>query len=372
MVPLDLTGYENVFFRCVEDCSEAIMISDQSGSLAYVNPAWTTTYGYSSSEAIGQHPKMINSGCQTSEFYESMWNDILNPAKRHWKGELINRAKNGTLVPVLLTITPVKSPDGTTKGYMGIAVDMTSMKEMEAKVAHQDRLASVGTLASGLAHEIGTPLGVIRGRAEFLKMKTGDFETQRELTVVMNQTDRISTLIRSLLRVSRSSSDAFITDVSLAEVVNEVFSLVGELFRVEEIALELDIDPKMSVRADSSRLEQVFLNLMMNSLHAVQEAKGRGKPGPHRILIRLQEQHGQKKISVKDSGCGIPKENLRKLFKPFYTTKDVGKGSGLGLAIVSQLLSEMDAQISAKSEPGEGATFTISLEKNKENETFAV
>jgi PAS domain S-box-containing protein len=159
---------QNVFFRCVEDSSEAIMISDPRGILQYVNPAWVRTYGYTQKEAIGNKPSLLHSGLHSKAFYQSMWTEISSQETGHWKGELINRCKNGELIPVLLTITPVKSAEAKIIGYMGVAVDIRFKKELEAKVAHQDRLASIGLLASGIAHEIGNPLGVIRGRAELL------------------------------------------------------------------------------------------------------------------------------------------------------------------------------------------------------------
>ena len=358
-MPLSHADQSGVFFRCVEDCSEAIMISDTKGVLVYVNPAWNRVYGFSNEEALGQTSRILSSGLQPKEFYERIWERILDPNIRHWKGELLNKAKDGTLVPVLLTITPVNDSEGNLKGYMGIAVDLTSMKEMEAKVAHQDRLASVGTLASGLAHEIGTPLGVMRGRAEFLMMKSRDPEFRRELEVIMTQADRISKLIRSLLRVSRSFSDAVLIEVSPYEVIQEVLSLLRQNFRDENISVEIDVDPARRLKADFGRLEQVCLNLMMNSIHAIQEAKARGKAGSHALRIRLRVEGGAPTLTFEDTGCGIAPEHMRRLFKPFFTTKDVGQGTGLGLAIVSQLLSEMGARIFARSEAGEGATFVI-------------
>ncbi len=359
MAPLGFTDTNSVYYHCVEDCSEAIMISDLDGKLVYVNPAWTRSYGFTREEAIGETSRILRSGLQSKDFYQGIWKKILDPKIGHWRGELTNRAKDGTFVPVLLTITPVRDSEKEIKGFMGIAVDMTAMKEMETKVAHQDRLASIGTLASGLAHEIGTPLGVVRGRAEFLMMKSTDPEAKRELEVITSQTDRISKLIRSLLRVSRGFSDAVITEVPVLDVVREVTSLIGQNFRNEGISIDLEVPENFTVSGDVSRIEQIFLNLVMNGLHAIQKAKADGNSGPHRLTIRASKGTDSKEISVSDSGCGISSENLRHLFKPYFTTKEVGQGTGLGLAIVSQLLSEMGSRISVESEVGQGATFTM-------------
>lgn len=353
---------KNIFFRCVEDSNEAIMISDRKGVLVYVNPAWRKIYGYTTAEAIGATPRLLHSGLQPDSFYRDMWAQIQDPLVGHWKGELVNRAKDGTLVPVLLTITPFKSAAGDDAGYMGIAVDVTYRKELEAKVAHQDRLASVGILASGLAHEIGTPLGVIRGRAEFLGMRTEDPHLKKGLDVITSEIDRISKLIRSLLRVSRSYSDVHMEDVSPANVAREVFSLVGQHFRDHQVEVRLLIPDELKVRADFGRLEQVFLNLVMNAAHALRKAKDSGQTGERFVALSSQiRPNGKVELRVEDSGCGIPPENMKKLFKPFFTTKDVGEGTGLGLAIVAQLVREMEGEVDVQSAPARGTVFIVTL-----------
>ncbi len=354
---------QSIFFRCVEDSNEAIMISDQKGVLVYVNPAWSKIYGYSNVEAIGETPRLLHSGMHDDSFYRSMWTDIRDPKIGHWKGELINKAKNGDLVPVLLTITPYKSEAGEVKGYMGIAVDLSYKREMEAKVAHQDRLASIGLLASGLAHEIGTPLGVVRGRAEFLMMQASDPSVKKNLEIITSQIDRISKLIRSLLRVSRSFTDINIGDVSVHSVASEVMALLGQNLREDTARVNINVDDDIKVRADYGRLEQVILNLVMNSIYAIKRAIQSGRSTDHFLNISAKKRaDGLIVISVQDSGCGISPENLKKLFKPFFTTKDVGEGTGLGLAIVAQLVREMDGEITVSSELDIGTTFDIVLE----------
>ncbi len=356
------TDPKNIFFRCVEDSNEAIMITGMDGKLLYVNPAWSRIYGFTLEEAIGNSPRLLHSGIQGPEFYAEMWNHIRDPEIAHWKGQIINKAKDGRLVPVLLTITPFKNFDGQIEGYMGIALDMSEQKQLEAQVLQQDRLASIGLLASGLAHEIGTPLGVVRGRAEMIKMDIPDGPAARSLDTIISQIDRITKLIRSLLRVSRSSTDLQIDDVSVQDVVDEVFSLVGQNFRQNSIALITEIQEGLTVRADPNRLQQVALNLAMNSIHAIKKAKEADQPGPHRFTIRAKCDGRHVRIEFEDTGCGIPPENMQMLFKPFFTTKDVGEGTGLGLAIVAKLVEEMKGRISAESQVGIGTRFTLELE----------
>ena len=352
---------QNAFFRCVEDCNESIMISDEKGILVYVNPAWERTYGYSRAEAIGQTARLLHSGHQADEFYSEMWRQIMNPEIGTWKGEIINRAKDGTLVPVYLTITSFKSPSKVILGYMAFALDITQKKELEAKVLHQDRLASVGMLASGLAHEIGTPLGVVRGRAEFLAMQSRDPELTKGLGVITAEIDRISKLIRSLLSVSRSFSDVQVQNISIEDVVSEVMALVGRNLSDDNVDIQIRIPADLKVCADFNRMKQILLNMIMNSIHAIRKSIATVHREGHFLTIEASQRGKKVAIEVTDSGCGISPRDMKKLFQPFFTTKDIGEGTGLGLAIVAQLLREMDGEISVKSIEGKGTVFVVLL-----------
>ncbi len=353
---------QNIFFRCVESSNETIMISDPEGQLVYVNPAWSKIYGFTREEAQGKTPRILHSGHHPREFYQGMWKDIADPHIGFWKGEIVNRAKDGRLVPVLLSITPFRSPEGAVVGHMGVALDITARKELEAKVVHQDRLASIGILASGLAHEVGNPLSVIRGRAEFLEMSTKETSIREGLAVIISQIDRISKLIRSLLRVSRvKSGEARLVPLQVGEVVDEVFSLIGQKLRADSIEVFRDYPVGFEVLADFELLEQVLLNLAINSIHAIHEAAQMGREGPHSIRIAASQRKDYIAVEITDTGVGISPENMSKLFRPFFTTKQVGEGTGLGLAIVAQLLREMDGEITVSSRVGVGTTFTLLL-----------
>lgn len=361
---------DNVFYRCVEDCFEPIMLTDKKGVLRYVNPAWTITYGYTKEEALGQTPRLLRSEYQDDSFYGSMWQTILDPGVGFWRGEVVNKAKDGHLVPVLLTITPYRGASGEIVGYMGIAVDLSEQKQMEQQILRQDRMASIGVLASGLAHEIGNPLGVIRGRAEMLMMQSQDSFVKSGLDVIVGQIDRISGLIRSLLRVSRIPEQVQLRELKLESVVSEVVVLMSETLRRNGIELR-QIDLDRDVFAEPNYIQQLLLNLMINSTHAIQEQKEKG-PSPllektgdgHFIEIRSQlEDEGHTcVIRFKDSGCGISETNLKRLFQPFFTTKAAGQGTGMGLAIAMKLMEEMQGTIRAESEgAGFGATFELRL-----------
>ena len=364
-----LLGDDNIFFRCVEDCTEPIMISNASGELVYVNPAWTQIYGYSLEEARGQTPRLLRSDLQTDEFYRTMWQQILDPTKQKFKGEVVNRAKDGRLVPVLLTITPFRR-SGKNVGYLGIAVDLTERRSLERQILRQDRLASVGMLASGLAHEIGNPLGVIRGRAEIIMETLGQssIESQKgSLATIISQIDRISGLIESLMRMTRVSQDVALVPVNLESAILEVATLTRDPLNRKGVELKMNqIAADEVILADAHHLQQVLLNLVINSMHAVDEEIKRSGRTNHFIEISSRrvntqpESQNRVELRIKDTGCGMTDETARRIFEPFYTTKKSGQGTGLGMAIVAKLIEEMKATIEVSSPgPGLGAEVRI-------------
>jgi PAS domain S-box-containing protein len=242
--------------------------------------------------------------------------------------------------------------------------DLTVQKQMEAQILQQDRLASLGLLASSLAHEIGTPLGVIRGRAELIARST-DPKIKSTMELITTQIDRVSKLVHSLLHIARGKQSEFATDVDLSTVIADVSNLMCHELQRKSIEFRVEDTDHRVVRAEPGPLGQVFLNLMVNSVYAIEEAKEGGRQGPHFISIRAEDAGSQIRIAVRDTGCGISEANLRQLFKPFFTTKDIGTGTGLGLATSYKLVQSWGGTMSVESKPGTGTTFIIYLNKAK-------
>lgn len=353
---------QRAFFRCVEDCSETIMLSDIEGKLIYVNPAWSKVYGYTREEALGKTPGLLHSGFQNEEFYQEMWRQIKDPQKGFWKGELINRAKDGNYVPVYLTITPYRGNEGKIEGYMGIAVDMRAQKDLEAKVLHQDRLASIGLVASGLAHEIGSPLSVIRGRAELLLSIFGDnAELGKNLQIITQQIDRISYFIQSLLNIGRPTVESHLKAIDLRIIVSDLRTLLDHAFRQDNIDFLVSSQLDDLALGEEKKVQQILLNLITNALHAVKSAKLRGRADDHKVEVRLHRHGEDAVVSIIDTGVGILPHQMKKLFQPFYTTKDVGEGTGLGLPIALQIAQSFGGNISVESTPGKETKFELRL-----------
>lgn len=240
-----------------------------------------------------------------------------------------------------------------------------SILEREAQILVQDRLASVGLLASSLAHEIGTPLGVIRGRAEYLELQLrGDPNVKKNVEIIISQIDRVSKLIRSLLNLARGSQIKKIVKIDLHGVVSEVIELMAHEFRRLGIKVvnELEAQETDQVKAENGPLHQVVLNLLVNSVHAIESAQKMGRMD-HFVRLAAEERGDNVVLLVEDTGCGIPEKNLKHLFKPFFTTKEIGVGTGLGLATSYRIVESWGGSIEVSSTEGVGTTFRIIIPK---------
>lgn len=367
------------------DHAAIVAITDRAGNIIHVNDKFCAISKYSREELLGKNHRIINSGHHSREFFVEMWKTIARGEV--WEGEIRNRAKDGSLYWVNTTIVPFLDQQNKPYQYVSIRYEITQRKaaeeqlriyadqleqtnaELAAKAEQillQDRLASIGLLASSLAHEIGTPLGVIRGRAEFLSMQLeGNQGTKKNVDVIITQIDRVSTLIRSLLKLARGEQEHVKQSVSLVEAVREVLDLLGHEIRKHDITLKNDLSQEMQplVNAEPGPLHQVILNLLVNAVHAIDSAKQLGRKEGHFLRIRAEERRTSWALSLEDSGCGISDANLRKLFTPFFTTKEIGKGTGLGLATSYRIVEGWNGSIEVESKVGQGSTFRVVLPK---------
>ncbi|WP_456385275.1 ATP-binding protein [Desulfolithobacter sp.] len=229
---------------------------------------------------------------------------------------------------------------------------------LERGLRHQDKLASIGQLASGLAHEIGTPLNVISGRAEYLLQKRGDSEARTEnLKVIIRQAERITKIIQQMLAFSRKPTAQF-KQVELETLITESFTLCRLKQRKNHPVVELELDLGIKkLTADSDGLRQLFVNLMLNSFHSMKTG------GTIKVSSRTAEteEPGELILTYEDNGEGIPADLAERIFDPFFTTKEVGEGTGLGLYMVASIIQEHQGRITVDREVSRGARFIIHL-----------
>ncbi len=252
--------------------------------------------------------------------------------------------------------------DRSIRYAMKHALDKEELRANRAQILQQDRLASLGLLASSLAHEIGTPMGIIRSRAEMVVKRFGDNSALKDnMTSIIFQIDKVTKLVQSLLNIAREKRSDYSGAVDLKVVIDDVLSLVQHELNRKNIDLELKNSDSLQVKAEEGPLGQVLLNLLVNAIHAIEEAKKRGRTEGHKIAITVAATLKTVDISIEDTGVGIAANNLPQIFKPFFTTKEIGQGTGLGLATSYKLIQSWGGTISVSSEAQTGAKFTVHL-----------
>jgi two-component system sensor histidine kinase HydH len=243
--------------------------------------------------------------------------------------------------------------------FLLVVEDLSEVRALESQLLRAEKLATVGTLAAGMAHEIGTPLGVVRGRAAHVLGKLGrDHPQAPGLQVILDQIDHVAGTLRQLLDFARVRP-AVVRAVSVTLVAHAVVDLLELEAQHRKVALHLDLEERLpEVAADPDQLQQVLVNLVMNACDA---SAGEGQVTLRARTEATQEPAlwGRVRIDVLDTGCGIPSEHRDQVFDPFFTTKKVGCGTGLGLAIAAQIVRNHGGEIDLESEPGRGTCVTV-------------
>ena len=237
--------------------------------------------------------------------------------------------------------------------YSGIIKDMTERTRLMEQITRAQKMESIGTLASGVAHDFNNILGIILPNAELIKMRTSpESPATRFADIIINATKRAAQLTRQLLSLSRKDPATY-RIMSLNEAVRATGKFLGETLD-RNIRLEFDLSPESTnIRADETQVEQILLNLAINARDAMPEG------GSLRFITRTESAHVV--VRVIDSGTGIPRDILPKIFDPFFTTKDKSKGTGLGLSVVYGIVKEIGGTIDVKSEDGAGAEFILTF-----------
>lgn len=333
--------------------NDAVCYTDTNGIILDINEAFARVYGYSPEEAIGQTPKLLRSRHSTRELYQQMWKNILDPEKAYWRGELINRAKDGREVPVILTISAVRDAAGTIVGYVSNALDMSEHMHLQARVAHSEALANLGEMAAVVAHEIRNPLGSIVMAARQLTSGTlAPEDKDTVLRVLKSESQRVNEVLSNFLsyarprelKLGRSDLNALVREV--CRMVESNSDLIQGIEIRQELTQRLESFPM-----DADQIRQVIWNIVLNG---IQSMEGRG-------ILSISTDHlsGYAHVRIQDTGPGIPEAAIKEIFKPFHTTKQ--QGTGLGLAIADRIVKAHGGGIQVKSRLGEGAVFIVSL-----------
>ena len=249
----------------------------------------------------------------------------------------------------------IKDETGHPVRIDGIASDITERKRLQAQLRRTERVAELGTVASGMAHEIGTPMNVILGRAEYLMERSKEESVKKGLQTIISQVERITRVMNQLLAFARRRPVEH-RALDLRQTIEDNLEIFQERLSHSHITVETSFaDDCPCVHADADQMSQVLINLVMNAIHAMPEG------GTLRVMLAPMPDRGMVTLTVADTGHGMPQEVIAKIFDPFFTTKEFGKGTGLGLTVVRGIIEEHSGTIQVESQPGAGTQFTIRL-----------
>ena len=376
-VPLDETGNRAIGTRVSQEVFDKVLVEgeDFTGEAFVVNQDYITRY-QPLKDHTGNVVGILYVGAQLASFQQ---------LQDSFRREVYLIAVATVLLAVLIAIPLslsisrpftdlVKATHKVAQGDWSVRVPVSgftemrtqaesfntmveTLKETQEQLIQKEKLASVGQLAAGVAHEINNPLGSVLLYADILCKETPEEDQQQreDLQMIIREATRCKTIVNDLLNFSRQN-EILAQDTNLNEVLRELAEEQGKQDLYKNINIVTDLDPALgTIQADPLQLHQVFINLMNNAAEAM--------PSGGDLILRTRKgpNPGFATIEVQDTGVGIPEENMKKIFTPFFTTKPIGKGTGLGLAIIYGIVKMHRGQISVQSKPGQGTTFTITL-----------
>lgn len=345
---------------------EAIFMTDLEGYINYVNPAFKSITGYSSSEVVGKIPQLLQNGNHDTSFPTSLWQQLLSG--NSWRGHTTNKKKDGTVYEEITTISPVLDTMGEVKGFIGIFRDVTRERELETQLYRYQKMEVVGRLAAGLAHDFNnllTRVNLIVGQMQ-IQLEGGN-PVQVLANDILKIVDAGSKQIRQLLQLgpdTEISSAVIDLNSEVLETKNLLTKLIG---RDVQMLTDISTEEAM-VRANPDHLQQILLNLVSNAADAMPDG-GQISLKTYFTLLEKNESEINSNLApgpyiqleVKDTGSGIEQNVLEHIFEPFYSTKSSAKGTGLGLTTVYGLVQKLGGDIQVHSSVGNGTTFTVIL-----------
>lgn len=343
---------ENKFRGMFETSRDFMFISSLHGDILDYNPASREFFGYTDEEVRQAN---ITDVYANPEERDAVLTRLMEEGFVE-NYEISLKKKDNTVIDALVTATVHRDRQGNVIGFQGTARDITKIKRMERQLLQAEKLSGLGTMISGVAHEINNPLTAIMGNAELMLMNASINPNERKsLDVILHESERAARIVSGLLTFAREHTPER-RMINVNDVILEAHRLREYSLRVSNIATRLSLSDNLPPTfIDPYQLQQVFANIINNARDALME-KGGGT-----LLIRTSCSDAKLHVEFTDDGPGIAPENIRKIFDPFFTTKDIGKGTGLGLSIAYGIIEEHDGKIEIDSQPGRGSTFTVEL-----------
>jgi PAS domain S-box-containing protein len=371
--------------------ASGVVITDKDGVIQWANPAFTRITGYALDEVIGHNPRIFKSGAHEAAYYRQLWETI--QGGQVWRGEIINRHKDGRLVVEDMSITPVRDHAGAITHFIAIRQDVTERKRAQdqlhqlnadlarsqlelltvceelqlsndqlrrtqAQLVQAEKLESIGRLAAGIAHEVKNPLAILLMGVGYLDDAV-PADAVSVLASMRDAVERADAIVHELLDFA-SPRQLELAPVSLNDLIERALLLVRHELLQRGIVVVRELAPQLPVRrVDRIRIEQVFVNLFTNAAHAM--------PAGGTLTVQTRAAaDGAVVAQILDTGTGIAPEHVSKVFDPFFTTKPVGVGSGMGLAVARNILQQHHGELTLANRPTGGAVATVVFHNRKE------
>lgn len=340
-----LKTMESYMKNVVQSMPDGLISIDRKGRIQSINRSALRLLKLENESVKGKYLKEILPHCPLPEFHASQ--------KGIYQTQVECKLNNETSIPLDLTFSQLKDEQGAVTGTVIILKDLRDIRTLEKQIERSERLASLGRMAAGIAHEIRNPLSSVKGFAQYFRNKFApDSQDRQYATVMINEIDRLNRVIQELLEFAKPRQPKP-EPLSVNQLLEHALQLVHSELKRKQIRVELEETPakNLTIHADRDLMTQVLLNLFLNAIEALDE-KGE-------IRIKVEKFSEKIVIHITDNGPGINPQHLRQIFDPFFTTKQ--GGTGLGLAIVHRIVEIHNAEIQVHNNPGQGTTFSLSF-----------
>lgn len=344
----------------LESAVDGILSIDAHGTIQSANTAAGRIFGYGRDELLGSNVSILMPAPHR-DHHDAYLKRFLDTREARIIGigrEVMGLRKDGSQLPLDLAVSEGRHRDEPI--FTGIVRDLTELRRAEERAQSAEQLASLAVITAGIAHDVGTPMNVILGYADMLRDSLEDPKDKRRAEVISEQVRRVTDLLQTLLNIARPRK-MLRTPVQVESVLDHALEFFREKLRVRQIEIVRDYQPVPPIHADRDRLEQMFLNFLVNAADAMPSG------GRLSVAIAIAEADASERlpdgitISIADTGHGIEPEARERIFEPFYSSKERGKGTGLGLVVCRSIALDHHGSIEVESEPGRGTCFRIRL-----------
>ncbi|HXX62267.1 MAG TPA: PAS domain S-box protein [Bacteroidota bacterium] len=361
----DALAFQTAYFqRLFEDGPTGIVLLDMNDNVVRINRSFQAMFGYSQEEAVGRDiNELIVAPHMREEAVNLSW---ISQHGRSVSKESVRMRKDGSRVNVDITAYPI-AIEGKHAGVYGMYEDISERKVLEAQVLHAQKMESIGTLAGGIAHDFNNLLAIILGHSTLLERANGD-EAKRASSIqaITKAAERAAGVVRQLLTFARKTEQRR-ESVRVNDVIQELLKFLKETFPKSIVITSRMADNLPSVVADATQLHQVFMNIFVNARDAMPRGGSlniaTAEVGNEIVARRFAEADAPSyvEITATDNGIGMDEKTRRRVFEPFFSTKEVGRGTGLGMAVAFGIIESHHGYIDVESSPGTGSRFTVYL-----------